>query len=80
MTTSPFAMREKEAGATTAEYLGVRLPTDYGDPLREYRAVRGGVGLLRREQPCETTPSHLGHPGVPDLIPTGLEVLDQALE
>ena len=46
MTTSPFATREKEAGATTGEYLGVRLPTDYGDPIREYRAVRGGVGLI----------------------------------
>ena len=46
MTTSPFAMREKEAGGTTAEYLGVRLPTDYGDPVREYRAVRGGAGLI----------------------------------
>ncbi|HSB68071.1 MAG TPA: aminomethyltransferase family protein [Candidatus Methylomirabilis sp.] len=43
---SPFAERERAAGASFAEHFGMEMPEDFGDPAREYRAVRKGVGLL----------------------------------
>jgi folate-binding protein YgfZ len=43
---SPFATEEHEAGAVFAERVGVGVPTHFGDPLGEYRAVRSGAGLV----------------------------------
>lgn len=43
---SPFAREEREAGAVFAERAGVEVPTHFGDPLGEYRAVRSGAGLV----------------------------------
>jgi folate-binding protein YgfZ len=43
---SAFAREEREAGAVFAERAGVEMPTHFGDPLGEYRAVRSGAGLV----------------------------------
>jgi len=43
---SPFAEQEKRAGAVFAERFGVVLPAHFGDPGKEYEAVRGAVGLV----------------------------------
>ena len=43
---TPFATRERAAGATFAEDFGMELPEDFGEPAQEYRAVRTGAGLL----------------------------------
>lgn len=43
---SPFAEQEKAAGAVLTERFGVLLPEHFGDPAREYGAVRQGVGLV----------------------------------
>ncbi len=43
---SPFAEREKAAGATFAEQCGVEVPERFTDSQREYEAVRDAVGLL----------------------------------
>jgi folate-binding protein YgfZ len=43
---SPFAEQEKAAGAVFAERFGVELPEHFGDPGKEYTAVREAVGLV----------------------------------
>jgi folate-binding protein YgfZ len=43
---SPFAAQEKTAGAVFAERFGVELPEHFGDPGKEYDAVREAVGLV----------------------------------
>ena len=43
---SPFAGKEKTAGAVMAECFGLELPEHFGDPIQEYQAVRRGVGLV----------------------------------
>src|SRR3972149_1666653 len=43
---SPFAEQEKAAGAIFAERFGVELPEHFGDPGKEYDAVREAVGLV----------------------------------
>ena len=43
---SPFSDQEKAVGATFAEHSGMEVPEEYGNPAREYGAVRTGVGLL----------------------------------
>jgi folate-binding protein YgfZ len=44
--TSPFANKEREAGATFVERFGVDLPEHYGDPDLEYRAACLAGGLV----------------------------------
>lgn len=41
-----FTEQEKAAGAVFAERFGVELPEHFGDPGREYDAVREAVGLV----------------------------------
>jgi folate-binding protein YgfZ len=43
---SPFAGQEKAAGAVFTERFGVELPEHFGDPGREYAAVRRAAGLV----------------------------------
>jgi aminomethyltransferase len=43
---SPFAEQEKAAGAIFTERFGVVLPEHFGDPRKEYDAVREAVGLV----------------------------------
>jgi folate-binding protein YgfZ len=43
---SPFAEQEKAAGAVFTERFGVELPEHFGDPRKEYDAVREAVGLV----------------------------------
>jgi len=43
---SPFAEKQKAAGAILAERFGVELPEHFGDPGTEYIAVREAVGLV----------------------------------
>ncbi|HSB80011.1 MAG TPA: aminomethyltransferase family protein [Candidatus Methylomirabilis sp.] len=43
---SPFRDQEKALGATFVEHSGMEVPEDFGDPGKEYGAVRTGVGLL----------------------------------
>jgi folate-binding protein YgfZ len=43
---SPFAEKERVAGAVFTERFGVELPEHFGDPGKEYEAARTGVGLV----------------------------------
>ncbi len=43
---SPFAERERAAGATFAGQCGVEVPEQFSDARREYEAVRAAAGLL----------------------------------
>lgn len=43
---SPFAEREKAAGAVFTERFGVELPEHFGDPVAEYEAAQAAVGLV----------------------------------
>jgi folate-binding protein YgfZ len=43
---SPFAEREKAAGAVFTERFGVELPEHFGDPVAEYEAARAVAGLV----------------------------------
>ncbi len=45
-TASPFAARERDAGATFVEHDGIEVPEQYGNPDLEYRAVRAAAGLV----------------------------------
>jgi folate-binding protein YgfZ len=43
---TPLAELHRAAGAEFAEFFGVRLPAQFGDPLAEYSAARNGVSLI----------------------------------
>jgi folate-binding protein YgfZ len=43
---TPLLETQRAAGAEFADYFGVRLPAQFGDPLPEYQAARGGVALI----------------------------------
>lgn len=43
---SPFAEKERAAGAVMAEYFGIQLPEHFGNPMGEYEAARKAVGLV----------------------------------
>lgn len=43
---SPFAEREKAAGAVFTESFGVELPEHFGDPVAEYEAAQAVAGLV----------------------------------
>jgi folate-binding protein YgfZ len=43
---TPLAEAHRAAGAEFAEFFGVRLPAQFGDPLAEYEAARNNVALV----------------------------------
>lgn len=43
---TPLAELHRAAGAEFAEFFGVRLPSQFGDPLAEYEAARNNVALV----------------------------------
>ena len=43
---TPLAEAHRAAGAEFADFFGVRLPAQFGDPLAEYEAARNSVALV----------------------------------